>query len=211
MNNDTNCHSDAESSKSEYIIDDIDLLDVQENIEAQNEPIKSNPTIGISNEYDNDPKRMIKYHLNWFGLPLSVFPIYYYTRLLFIQINAQLPTTQSDFMPISIALKIRYFGYLAYFLACLLHRPFVYECRNAEGPVLISSVLEIYYALNREPEEMDQISMLSVLFPIMMTVACFMRRKPYVRLLMNPWSKDKSELIKIILDAKKRAGITDLN
>ena len=158
----------------------------------------------------NDPKQMIKYHWNWFALPMSLYPIYYYSRLFFVQISTQLPTAQDDFMPISIALKIRYIGYLAYFLLSFLYRPFIYECRNAEGPVLISSVLEIYYILNRKPEEMNQITMMFILVPIVVVVLCFLRRKPYLRLLLNPWSKDKSELIKLIEDAKKRAGLTDL-
>ena len=113
-------------------------------------------------------------------------------------------------MPIRIALKIRYLGYLIYFILSLAHRPFIYECHNAEGPVLISSVLDIYYLLNRNPEEMNQITMAAVLFPILITILCILRRKPYLRLLMNPWLNDScDELIKVIDEFKKRSGITN--
>lgn len=235
-----------ESYKSEYIIDDPDLLDDDlindEDVISKTGKIEMDKI--VSDQFSNDPKRMVKYHFNWFGLPLSLLPIYYYGRLVFDQVSADLPTAQVDLMPIRIALKIRYLGYLAYFLACLLHRPFVYEFRNAEGPVLVSGILEIYYilnnllvdvvqpaaavvgieaaasALNKAVEETATASSLlipagkettlSILIPVIIACLCFARRKPYLRLLMNPWSKDKSELIKIIQEAKKNVGITDL-
>lgn len=217
-----NFQSDEELSnisEEEYVIDDPDLLDdlIEDKIsDARKDDDVSkkgkfnDDFMTALEQYSDDPKSMIKYHLNWLGLPLSIFLICYYCRLIFVQINAKFPTAKIDVMPISIAIKIRYLGYLAYFLASLFYRPFVYECRNAEGPVLISGILEIYYIINNLPEKVTNETYISLLIPILIALLCFARRKPYWRLLMNPWLKDKSELIKLIQEAKKRAGLTSL-
>ena len=52
--------------------------------------------------------------------------------------------------------------------------------------------------------------MMFILVPVVVVVLCFWDGSLNLRLLMNPWLKDKSELIKLIEDAKKRAGLTDL-
>lgn len=152
-----------------------------------------------------DPKSMVKYHLNWYGLPLSLFAIYHYGQLIFTQMSAKLPTVLNDELPIQFALKIRYVGAFIYFLCCLLHRPFVFECRNSEGPLLVATVLELYYMLNCKE---NPPTILELAAPVAIAVACFLRRKPYIRIFTNPWSKDKSELIKLIRDAKETAGLS---
>ena len=144
-----------------------------------------------------DPKSMIKYHLNWFGLPFSLFAIYFYGKLIFEQMSAKLPTVIDDLMPVQVALKVRYVGAFIYFITCLLHRPFVYECRNAEGPLIVATVLELYYMLNCK-DGTESCTLIELSIPITVLTLCFLRRKYFWRTFMNPWSKDKSELIELI-------------
>ena len=177
------------NDQDSYVLDDPDLVIVEEG------------DVGSGQFNQTDPKKMVKYHLNWFGLPMSLFAIYYYGRLIFYQMNATLPTALDDLLPIKMALKVRYIGALAYFLACLLHRPFVYEIRNAEGPLLVATVLELYYMLNCKPDEVPP-TIWELVIPLVVAFVCFMRRKPYWRIIMNPWSKDKSELIDLIKKAR---------
>lgn len=157
---------------------------------------------------DTNPKSMIKYHLNWFGLPFSFFAIYIYGKLIFEQMSAKLPTVIDDLMPVQVALKVRYMGAFIYFITCLIHRPFVYECRNAEGPLIVATVLELYYMLNCKDGK-ESCTIIELLIPISVVTLCFLRRKYFWRTFMNPWSKDKSELIKLIRSAKETAGFLD--
>lgn len=160
----------------------------------------------------DDPRTMLKYHFNLNGLPLSLLLICYYCYLLVKQFKSDLPTIQHGIM--RYVLKISYMGYLTYFISCLLHKRFAYECRNAEGLVLFSGILQIYYILNNLPADKSFISVVetvfSVLLPVCVACACYARRTPKLKMWMNPWLKDKSDLIKIIHDSKRRASTIDL-
>ena len=163
----------------------------------------------LKDSISNDPKSMYKYYLNWFGLPLTLYAIYYYGQLIFDQMSMGFPSTAEDLVPIKMALRMRYVGSFVYFMACLLYKRYVFELRNAEGPLIISTVLQIYYMLNFTLNEVDKPTMLQLAVPLMIASACFIRRKPYLRIFMNPWAKDKSELIKLIRDAKETAGFVN--
>lgn len=198
-NNKAEYETDIEEDQFEV---DPDLVEVRSVNGVDKAKIEADPSA-------NDPRRMIKYHLNWWGLPFSLGIIYYYGSLIFHQMSGKLPSMLEDLLPISIAFKIRYIGAFIYFVACLISRQYVFECRNAEGPLLVATVLELYYLLNnKEGEPAPTIFQLAK--PVTIAAVCFMRRKPFWKIAMNPWSKDKSEMHKFIQDAKSKLGITEL-
>lgn len=211
-----------------YMINDPDLIDSED--EAGNDgyrkpmtppgtPIPfgsfksaADGTTGTGENKDAfDTNGMVEYKVNWLGWIFSLGAIGYYGWVLFDQMRIQLPTIYDDMMPINLAFKLRYIGIFAYFLACLFRRTYIFECRNAEAPLIVSTVMELYYQLSYKERNGEPPFVFELLLPLAVTIACFMRRKPYWRFVMNPWTKDKSELMRVIQAFREsNERITDL-
>lgn len=196
-----------------YVIDDPDLIESDVDGSVYGKPISPPgtpppPSADLKEVIDNvvsdcqqdefDTKGMVEYKVNWLGWLFSLGAVGYYGRVLFDQMKIQLPTIYDDMMPINLAFKLRYIGVFGYFLTCILRPSFIFECRNAEAPLIVSTVMELYYLLSYKERNEAPPFVFELFLPVAVSVACFLRRKPYLRMLMNPWTKDKSELMRII-------------
>ena len=195
-----------------YVIDDPDLIDSDvESVRGRplSPPSTPPPTAllkpRVSGDVAEDKRRdvfdtkgLIHYNFNVWGWPFSLAAVGYYGWVLFDQMKVQLPTIYDDMMPINLAFKLRYIGVLAYFLTCIIRRSYIFECRNAEAPLIVSSVLEFYYLLSYNERDEDPPMAYELLLPLGLTVLCFLRRRPYFKWAINPWTKDKPNLAEII-------------
>lgn len=195
-----------------YVIDDPDLIDSDvENVRDRPPSAPSTPTpkafskppaaanVAEGKSRDVfDTKGLIQYNFNVWGWPFSLAAIGYYVWVLFDQMKVQLPTVFDDTMPINLAFKLRYFGVLGYFLTCLLRRSYIFECRNAEAPLIVSTVMEFYYLLSYSERGEEPPMAYEFLLPLGLSVLCFLRRRPFFKWAMNPWTRDKPNLAEII-------------
>lgn len=204
------------NNNSEYEQEyDAEHTDGEIDVRSTTKSIKSIKSIGVastgSDSSFNAPateKSMVKYHLNGWGIPVSLGAICFYGYKIFNQVTHNFSLATTDLVPITVALRLRYIGAFIYFFACLCNSKYVFEMRNPESPLIVSTVLEIYYLMSEEgkPEESGDITMnmLQFVIPVAVLVVCLLRRRPIWRLIMNPWSKDKTELLKIIKEARDR-------
>lgn len=205
-----------------YGIDDPDLFDIDVErdhykpatppptpalkpaVSAESKPSAPDapPTAAIASEDMRsdvlNTKSLVHYNLNIWGWPFSLAAIGYYGWVLFDQMKVQLPTIHDDMMPINMAFKLRYIGIMAYFIACLFRRTYIFECRNAEAPLIVSTVLEFYYLLSYTERGEAPPMAYEFLLPLGLNLLCFFRRRPYFKWAMNPWTKDKPNIAAIL-------------
>lgn len=202
-----NYDESGNDNNDRYVIDDPDLIDSEgENVSVYGKiftpPSTPIPGAGVAtNEGQKDAfdsNGMVEYKVNWLGWIFSLGAIGYYGWVLFDQMKIQLPTIYDDMMPINLAFKLRYIGIFGYFVACLFRRTYIFECRNAEAPLIVTTIMELYYQLSYKEREEEPPFVFELLLPLAVSAACFMRRKPYWRFVMNPWTKDKTELLRVI-------------
>lgn len=167
------------------------------------EPIMPEAVVEVPEEPSDNPKDMIKYHINWFGFIVGLGAIGYYGYLIYQQIHQGLPQDLKDGFNWDGIISLRYLGALFYFLAAQCQPRFLFEQRNAEAPLILSTMMQLYYELNQSVTDLKMvISAVTVIF------LCFFRRRPHFRVILNPWTKDKTELIRLIRQARQAA--TDL-
>ncbi len=147
---------------------------------------------------ENPIKDAIKYYCNWCGLPAAFLAIGYYGYQLYTQIQHGIPEDMQMNLSMEQLLCLRYFGSFLYFLVVFLYPPFIFEQRNPETLVMLSTILQVYYQATRKP-----IGAMKMIGAIVILVACFLRRLPYWRCFLNPWTKDKSELKRLITLARQ--------
>lgn len=174
-----------------YVIDDPDLIESESEFDLRTDSSKNTRSL-------EGPSKMIEYRVNWLGWIFGLGAVGYYGWILFEQLKIQLPSMYDDTLPVSMAFKLRYIGVFGYFLMCLLRPSYIFECRNAEAPLLASTVMELYYLLSYGERSEPPPFLFELMLPVALSFACFMRRKPYWRVIMNPWTKDKSELLRVI-------------
>lgn len=159
--------------------------------------------IELPEEVSNNPKDIIKYHINWFGFLVGLGAVGYYGYLIYQQIQLGLPEDLKEGFNWDGIISLRYVGALVYFLAVLCQPRFLFEQRNAEAPLILSTVMQLYFEFSKSATDFKMVIIASSV-----VLLSLFRRRPYFRVLLNPWTKDKTELIRLIRLARKAA--TDL-
>lgn len=155
--------------------------------------------IATSQSLINDAKLPVRYHFNWCGFPAAVGFLCYYGYLLHWQLRTGLPKDFQLALNQEQLLALRHVGSFLYFFLALLVPPFIFEQRNPEALVLLSTVLQVHYAGIQKPAQlMEGLVAVSVLG------LCWVRRMPYWRCFLNAWTKDKSEMKRLISLARQQ-------
>ena len=147
---------------------------------------------------ENPIKGAIRYHVNWGGLPLTLLAVGYYGFLIYKQVLQGVPEDFEFALSAENLLSLRYLGSFLYFLGVLLYPPFIFELRNAEAPILLSTVMQLHYESIQKP-----VGVMEMVISSAVLLLCFLRRLPYWRCFLNPWTKDKSELKRLIALARQ--------
>lgn len=165
----------------------------------------ASPSVDKCEEGDCSPTALITYRINWIGLPAALAAIGVYGSLLFHRMNtAVFDQKADDLLPLTVALRMRYFGAVVYFLSALLYRPYIFEMRNAEAPLIVSTILQLHYTLHCDKDSMSDAPVMAVPV-VMVAVMCCLRRWPCFRMILNPWTKDKTELVNLVRRAQAAA------
>ena len=204
--------------ETEYEHDDPDLVQDESepkqspkssHIQALTGPFQKQKLAMSANPDDDDPKKMIVYKWNWIGAIINFLAGCAYGTVVFYNTKYDGKLAESDNIILELVFKIRYAIACSYFVACLFKKSFVHESRNAEAPMIIYTLLEVYYNFY----EPTKANIWSIWVAIGVTVLCCMRRNRYIyrKDYINPWTKDKTTISNLIAAAKRiAADLTDL-
>lgn len=186
---------ESETDDEHVFDDEIDLREIQRS--ATSLPIVANRRNYSKTPYTKPQTTMkdIEYYACFLGIILNFVMVVFYGYQIYRLVATDLPDITQDKLPVRGFLRFRYVGAFLYFCACFYPK-YVYQCRNAEAPVVITTVMQIYYELNNKTAA----TVFHLSWPVLVAIACILRRNRILRSIMNPWSKDPFEFQRLKRD-----------
>lgn len=139
-----------------------------------------------------------KYYKSAMGWVVNTVLFFCYTLRLVQLFRVKVPDVLQDLSQVNGIFKFRYTGSVIYFFACYFPK-YVYEWRNAEMPLVVSTVMQVYYILSGQPADSDA-TIFDLLWPVAIAITCLLRRNRILRSVMNPWTKNPFEFQRLKRD-----------
>jgi hypothetical protein len=148
---------------------------------------------------------LVRYYFNRYniiGWTLNCLAFLFYANRFIIQ-RSRIDSRSgfADGVEMRVLFRLRYIGAMAYFLLAALYPSYIYEWHNSEAPLLFTTVMQVKdaYFKGFEPDHHLFVSDWFDLWGgVLVCLLCFLRRKPVLRIFLNPYSKDRSQLAEII-------------
>ena len=180
---DSEMHSEAESCREDdYREHEYDVEDVEGGV-AYDEAYEDCQRGGCSSDGSGPAAHYFHQH-NLYGLILTICLALTYLRAFFVDfvVTCRASSTDSDTMCLRVFLNFRYLGTACYFILAGAWPNYLLRWRNAEAPLLVSAVMQIYHHL------LDGTAVAPLLGMLVLTVLALLRHMPLLRIFINPYS-----------------------